>query len=248
MVLAKLTKDGPYIFVKRKKGHLYLQVTNIETGDVFGRYYTLNGDQLKVFEGPIPSTPEQIELVKRLTSSVVVYKSFGEEKNLNPKGYGEGSLLTITKVDQPIEYYIKINAQTVPVRVTTIDGQGTRYDVCEGNKVFPVMYNGIEWGFEPPSSQTVTKELIESLEKQLDQSETLKDPTTLSPPDENGLMWNAQKNAYIKIKDQYVPIQLLDAEESRYSIVKKNANAPMTVLRFEPEMNQFRFETPEEKK
>ncbi|WP_238046434.1 QWxxN domain [Enterococcus mundtii] len=248
MVLAKLTKDGPYIFVKRKKGHLYLQVTNIETGDVFGRYYTLNGDQLKVFEGPIPSTPEQIELVKRLTSSVVVYKSFGEEKNLNPKGYGEGTILTITKVDQPIEYYIKINAQTVPVRVTTIDGQGTRYDVCEGNKVFPVMYNGIEWGFEPPSSQTVTKELIESLEKQLDQSETLKDPTTLSPPDENGLMWNAQKNAYIKIKDQYVPIQLLDAEESRYSIVKKNANAPMTVLRFEPEMNQFRFETPEEKK
>ncbi|MDA9461921.1 hypothetical protein B835_1848 [Enterococcus mundtii 3F] len=247
LVLAKLSKDGPHVFVKRVKDNLYLQVTDIETGDVFGKYYTLQGDQLKLFEVPISFTSEQIELIKHLTSTVAVYKSFSDEKNLNPKGYGDGPILTIKKTDLSPEYYIKLYGHVVPVRTTVIDGQGLRYDVCKDNKVFPVKYNGIEWGFEPLSSPMVAKEVIETITKQLDQIETIKDPSTLSPPDENGLMWNAQKKSYTKINDQYVPIVLLNEETNRYYLLKKNENDPMTILRFDIEKNYFRLETPEEK-
>lgn len=247
LVLAKLSKDGPHVFVKRVKDNLYLQVTDIETGDVFGKYYTLQGDQLKLFEGPISFTSEQIELIKHLTSTVAVYKSFSDEKNLNPKGYGDGPILTIKKTDLSPEYYIKLYGHVVPVRTTVIDGQGLRYDVCKDNKVYPVKYNGIEWGFEPLSSPMVAKEVIETITKQLDQIETIKDLSTLSPPDENGLMWNAQKKSYTKINDQYVPIVLLNEETNRYYLLKKNENDPMTILRFDIEKNYFRLETPEEK-
>lgn len=248
ILLAKLAKDGPHIFVKRTKGNLFLQVTDIETGDVFGQYYTLHGDQLKRFEGPISFTSEQKELIKHLTSTVAVYKSFSEEKNLNPRGYGDGPILAIKKTDLPTEYYIKLNGHIVPVRATIIEGQGIRYDVCNGDKIFPVKYNGIEWGFEPLTSPMVTKEVIETITKQLGQTETIKDPSTLSPPDENGLMWNAQGKSYLKINDQYVTTVLLNPEINRYGLLKKNGSDLLRILRFDLENNYFRLETSEEKR
>ncbi|WP_066025006.1 QWxxN domain [Enterococcus mundtii] len=248
VLLAKLSKDGPHIFVKRVKDNLFLQVTDIETGDVFGKYYTLHGDQLKPFEGPISFNSEQKELIKHLASTVAVYKSFSDEKNLNPRGYGDGPILAIKKTDLPTEYYIKLNGHVVPVRATIIEGQGIRYDVCNGDKIFPVKYNGIEWGFEPPSSPMVTKEIIETTTKQLQKTETIKDPSTLSPPDENGLMWNAYGKSYLKINDQYVTTVLLDREFNRYGILNKSGNDLLTILRFDLENNSFRLETSEEKR
>ena len=49
-----------------------------------------------------------------------------------------------------------MNEQFVPVRKTTIEGHGVRYDVIEDDKIFPVNFNGEEWYFEASTSPVVS--------------------------------------------------------------------------------------------
>ncbi|MGM9902389.1 MAG: hypothetical protein ACI32O_00460, partial [Enterococcus sp.] len=112
----------------------------------------------------------------------------------------------------------------------------------------PVNFNGVEWYFEAPTSPFVTKEVEKKIASMLDQFETQKNPNGLSAPDEKGLMWNEAGRSYVKIKDHYIPLILLDKKLNRYHLVKKDYNESMTVLRFDPKKGQFRLETDLERK
>ncbi|PHL20201.1 hypothetical protein CQR37_15845, partial [Enterococcus faecium] len=48
-VKARLPKNGPEVPVKRVDEHLYVRVTDLQTGNGFGDYYLLKNNQLEVF-------------------------------------------------------------------------------------------------------------------------------------------------------------------------------------------------------
>lgn len=248
LILARLPKNGPKIYVKLIKDQLYLPVTNLRRGDVFGEYFTLHNDRLRNFKGSVFFTVKQKEVIKQLTKRVALYQTGVLEKNVNPLAYGEGKILTVEKKDQETERFITMNGQLVPVFERAIKNQGVRYDLVAGDKSYPVNFNGIEWYFEPETSPMLSKEVKEQVIKKLDQYEALKDPSTLSPPDENGLMRNAEGRTYIVIEKHYLPLILLNEQNERYHLVKKDILEPMTILRLDPESEQFRFETPSERR
>ena len=93
-----------------------------------------------------------------------------------------------------------MNKKLVPVRISTIENHGVRYDVYDRGAIHPVNFNGVEWYFEAETSPSVSLAVREKVGKELDQYESLLTPTTLSPPDENGLMWNSAGRSYIRIK------------------------------------------------
>ncbi|MGG5322094.1 hypothetical protein IGL76_002867 [Enterococcus sp. DIV2381] len=244
---AALPNNGPEIFVKRVHNHLYVPVSDLKKGDVYGQRFTLRGTKLRLFEGPAFFLRRQKNLIHQISSKIPNRDLAVEEVNLNPNAYGEGTTLTITGAGDFRQTFIEMDKKLVPVRITAIEKHGIRYDVYDRGVVYPVNFNGIEWYFEKETSPTISQTVREKIGKELNQYESLQTPTTLSPPDENGLMWNSAGRSYIRIKKQYIPLVLLDKETNRYHLVKKNMLAPMTVLRLDPTSGAFRFETPLEK-
>ncbi|THE16152.1 hypothetical protein E1H99_00935 [Enterococcus hirae] len=247
VVLAKLPGDGPEIAVKKMPDHLYRHVTNLATGTVYGVPFMLKSKRLERFVEPASFTEEQVALIDRLSVKLDESQVTVIEPNVNPAAYGEGEIITVKKEGEEAKYYIKMKDHTIPVRITAIDEQGVRYDVCEGENVFPVSYNGKEWFFEPATSPYVSKVLEEEINKMIDKFESTKDPSVLSGSREKGLMWNASGRSYIKINNHYIPLILLHKNGDRYHLVKKDALQPITVLIFDSENEQFRFETALEK-
>lgn len=248
LISAQLPNNGPKIFVKRVKADLYLRVTDLKTRDVFGQYYTLRGGQLREFEGAATFTSDQLDLIQRLSSKVDMDQQFVEEKNLNVKFYGEGMIHTGKKQGVLTNRYIVMQNKFIPVRETAIKGQGVRYDVCEDGRVLPVNYNGIEWYFEPTTSRMLSEEVVQKISPTIDEFQSLKDPSTLSPPNDLGLMVSETDRSYIKINEHYVPLVLFNKEKLQYHLVKKDILAPMTILRLDLVNDQFRFETELEKR
>ncbi|WP_165005293.1 MULTISPECIES: QWxxN domain [unclassified Enterococcus] len=248
IVMAHLPRNGPEIPVKRVSDHLYVRVTNLQTGDTFGDYYLLKNNQLEVFKGPISFSEEQKRLIDIVAIKIKDNQKVIDEKNLNPAAYGEGRVRTVLEEGKPDQFLIKMNDQWVSVRETPIEGHGVRYDAKIGEELFPVNFNGMEWYFEAKTSPFMAEEVRTSIGKQLEKFETRQDPMSLSAPDERGLIRDVSGRTYIKIEDHYVPLILLDKEAGRYHLVKKNVNEPMTILRFHPETGQFHVETPLEKK
>ncbi|MDV7743882.1 QWxxN domain [Enterococcus mundtii] len=248
LISAQLKKNGPKVFVKRVKAQLYVRVTNLKTRDVFGEYYTLRGGQLRVFEGQASFTSEQLDLINRLSNKVDIDQQFVEEKNPNVKFYGDGMILTGKKQGEQSRRYIIIKNKITPIRETVIKDQGVRYDIYEGERVFPVNYNGIEWYFEPATSRTLSEEVLQKVSKNIDKFQSLKEPSTISPPDDLGLMISETGRTYIKINERYVPLVLFHKEKQRYHLVKNDILEPMTVLRLDLANDQFRFETELEKR
>ncbi|WP_206857352.1 QWxxN domain [Candidatus Enterococcus mangumiae] len=246
-VTARLSKDGPEVRVKRMQNNLYLKVNDLKNGDVSGKYFTLRGEQLREFEGPATFTPRQKVVIQRLSRSLDVDQIFVEEPNLYPKLYGEGKVYTYKKKDGQRISAIKMDGQIVPVHIQVLEKHGVRYDIFDGEKLLPVNFNGIEWYFEPVTSPVISKSVETEVTHRLNQFETLWDVATLSAPDERGLMWSAEGRSYIKINDRYIPLILLNKEENRYHLVKKDILEPLTVLRFDLNERSFRFETEREK-
>ncbi|MDO2410180.1 hypothetical protein QUB72_00515 [Enterococcus faecium] len=60
---ARLPKNGPEVPVKRVDEHLYVRVTDLQTGNGFGDYYLLKNNQLEVFKGPVSFSEEQKRLI-----------------------------------------------------------------------------------------------------------------------------------------------------------------------------------------
>ncbi|MGM9904001.1 MAG: QWxxN domain [Enterococcus sp.] len=247
IVMAHLPGNGLEVPVRRVKDHLYMQVTNLETEDVFGKLYMLKGKQLETFKGPVTFRADQIALLHRLKVKLDEKQVFVIVENMNSKAYGEGPILTVAKEGEETQHFITMNGELIPVKITPIKEHGVRFDVYDGEKIFSVNYNGVEWYFEAPTSPFVSKELEKQIAGMLDQFETLKNPSGLSAPDEKGLLWNELGRSYIKIVDHYIPLILLNKERNRYHLVKKNFNEAMTILKFDPEMTQFRMETALEK-
>ncbi|EGP5687320.1 QWxxN domain [Enterococcus faecium] len=247
-VKARLPKNGPEVPVKRVDEHLYVRVTDLQTGNGFGDYYLLKNNQLEVFKGPVSFSEEQKRLIDIVAIKIKDNQKVIDEKNLNPAAYGEGRIRTVLEEGEPDQFLIKMNDQWVPVRETPIVGHGVRYDAKIGEELFPVNFNGMEWYFEAKTSPFMAEKVRTSIGKQLEKFETRQDPMNLSAPDERGLMRDDSGRSYIKIENHYVPLILLDKEAGRYHLVKKDANEPMTVLRFHPESGQFQVETPLEKK
>lgn len=246
-VTARLAKDGPEVRVKRMSNHLYLRVNDLRNGDVFGKYFTLRGTQLREFEGPATFTPRQKVVIQRLSRTLDVDQVFVEEPNLNPKAYGEGNVFTFKKRDGQRVSVLQMDGHMIPVEITVLKKHGVRYDVSDGEKLLPVNFNGIEWYFEPSTSPMVRKPVEIDITNRINQFEALWDPSILSPPDERGLMWNAEGRSYIRINDRYLPLILLDKDVNRYHLVKKDILETMTILRFDPINRSFRFETELEK-
>ncbi|MDA9461852.1 hypothetical protein B835_1779 [Enterococcus mundtii 3F] len=246
-VTARLAKEGPEVRVKRMPNNLYLRVNDLRNGDVFGRYFTLRGDQLREFEGPATFTPRQKVVIQRLSRTLDVDQVFVEEPNLNPKAYGEGKVFTFKKRDGQRVSVLQMDGYMVPVEIHVLKKHGVRYDVSDGEKLLPVNFNGIEWYFEPPTSPMVMKAVEIDVTNRINQFEALWDPSFLSPPDERGLMWNVEGRSHIKINDRYLPLILLDKEVNRYHLVKKDILEAMTILRFDPINRSFRFESELEK-
>lgn len=242
-IRTSLPGNGPEVQVKWVKNKLYRKVSDLKKGDTSGKYFTLRGNQLREFEGAASFTPEQKAMINRLSKKIDKDVPFVEEENLFPKAYGEGTVLTIKNKDGSDTYGIQMNGQVVPVRIESVNGHGVRYDVLEGNEIFPVNFNGVEWYFEPPTSPLLSKEVTTVVESQLNRFEVRLDPTGLSAPDAYGLMWDTAGRTYIKVTQRYIPLILLEKEENRYHLVKKNILEPLTVLRFDPENYHFRFET-----
>ncbi|MGM9902391.1 MAG: QWxxN domain [Enterococcus sp.] len=244
--MIRMADNGPEVAVRWKKNHLYLRVTNIKTGNVYGGYFVKKGNQLEVFRGQASFTDEQIVLIYRL--SVDLDNITAVEPNVNPKAYGEGQIITVIKKGEDTKYFIKMRNKNIPVRITAVEGQGVRYDVLSGDRIYPVNYNGVEWYFEASTSPFVTKGLVEEISKKIDEFESLKDPTPLSPPYERELMYDKSGRTHIKINDHYIPLILFDRNNGRYHLVKKDVDAPMMVLRFDSNNGGFRMETIKEKK
>lgn len=238
-----LPRNGPEVQVKWVKNKLYMKVTDLKNGEVSGKYFTLRGNQLREFEGAASFTPEQKALIDRLTKKVDKDVPFVEEANVYPKGYGEGIVYTIENKDKSLSYGIKMNDQIIPIRIEPVEGHGVRYDVIDGNEIFPVNFNGVEWYFEPGTSPLLSKEVTTVVDSQINRFEVLLDPTGLSAPNAYGLMSDAAGRTFIKITHRYIPLILLDMEENRYHLVKKNILEPLTVLRFDSSIQHFRFET-----
>ncbi|MGM9903515.1 MAG: QWxxN domain [Enterococcus sp.] len=259
VVMAHLPGNGPEIPVKLIKDHLYMRITNLKTVAVAGRYFVLKGNQLEDFRGTATFTPEQLSLIKRLEVKIDdPRKIFVVEPNVNSRAYGEGPVWTLAygegtelKVEEEAaegaKYFIKMKHYLIPIRIKTIESHGVRYDVVDGENIYPVNYNGIEWYFEPQTSPFISKELADEVAKKIDEFESLKDPTTLSPPYERDLMYNEEGRTYIKINNVYIPLILFDRNRMRYHLVKKDIDAPMMVLRFDPNSNKFKMETLKEK-
>lgn len=244
---ATLPNNGPEIRVKRVQNHLYVPVSDLKKGDVYGNRFTLRGTKLRLFEGQAVFFRRHKYLINRISMKIPNRDVAVEELNLNPKAYGEGTTLTVTGEGDFRHTLIEMDKKLVPVRISTIENHGVRYDVYDRGEIHPVNFNGIEWYFEAETSPTVSQAVREKVGKELNQYESLLTPTTLSPPDENGLMWNSAGRSYIRIREQYLPLVLLDKETNRYHLVKKNILAPMTILRLDTDKGAFRFETPLER-
>lgn len=244
---ATLPNNGPEILVKRVQDHLFVPVTDLKKGDVYGKRFTLRGTKLRLFEGPAVFFRRHKYLINRISSTLPNKDVAVEELNLNPKAYGEATTLTVTGEGDFRQTFIEMNKNLVPVRINSIENHGIRYDVYDQGKIHPVNFNGIEWYFEAETSPIISQTVQAKVGKELRQYEVLSTPTKLSPPDENGLMWNSAGRSYIRIKEQYIPLVLLDKETNRYHLVKKNILAPMTILRLDSSNGLFRFETPLDK-
>lgn len=246
-VRAQLPGKGPYSIVRRVKDSLYMQVMNLKDGDIFGGYFTLHGSQLRSFEGDLFYNEEEIQRINRLAHQVDISQIFVVEKNLNPKGYGEGKVYTVEKNGEVIGSFVQMNQQKVPVQIHAIEGHGLRYDVYEGEKLFPIRFNGVGWYFEPDTSPRLAKEVSDYVISQPEQFESISSPTTLSPPDEYGLMHASSGRSYIKVNNRYIPLILIDRENQRYHLVKKKVTRPLIILKFDERHNYFRVETPLER-
>lgn len=242
-VRAQLPRKGPYSVVRRVKDSLYMQVMNLKDGDIFGGYFTLHGNQLRPFEGNLFYDQEEIKRINRLANQVDTSQMFVVEKNLNPKGYGEGKVYYVKKNGEVIGSFVRMNQQMVPVQLHSIEGHGLRYDVYEGNNLFPIRFNGVGWFFETESSPRLAKEVTDYVASQPEQFESLSSPISLTPPDEFGLMYASSGRSYIKANNRYVPLVLIDQENQRYHLVKKKVTKPLIILRFDEIHNHFRMET-----
>ncbi|THE12367.1 hypothetical protein E1H99_07425 [Enterococcus hirae] len=243
IVMAKLPDSGLEVPVRRVKEHLYMRVTNLETADVIGDYFMLKEKRLEPYKEPVTFTDSQIELLNRLKVKLDEKQIFFVTTNMNSKGYGEGPVITITTEGEVKKNFITMNNELIPVRILPIKGHGVRFDVCDGENIFPVNYNGMEWYLESATSPFVSNDLENTVTDGMDQFETLKSPNGLSAPDEKGLMWDETGRSYIKINDHYIPLILLDNKKNRYHLVKTDFNDSMTVLNFDTEGGQFRLET-----
>lgn len=246
-VTAHLPRNGPQVLVKKMKNNLYVKVSDFKKGDVYGKVFTLRGEELREFEGPIFFSQKQKEIIQSLKINIQPDEMFIEKINYYPKGYGEGTVMEIYKNGQKKMDVIEMDGQLVPVRIQAIKKYGVRYDVMDGDKVLPVNFNGIEWYFEPDTSPIISRAVKIEVTNRINQFEAIWDPSTLSAPDGNGLMWSAEGRTYVKIQERYIPLALLDKENNRYHLVKKDILEPMTVLRLDPGIDQFRFETQLEK-
>ncbi|MGM9903798.1 MAG: hypothetical protein ACI32O_07710, partial [Enterococcus sp.] len=238
-----LPGKGLEVPVKRMENESYRLVTDLRSGDIYGNPFWLRGNRLERFKEPASFTKEQKTLIDRLTKEIAPDQIFAVERNLNPRAYGGGKVMSVAEKGKETKYFITIDGHTVPVRVTPIEEHGVRYDVVDGEKVYPVNFNGKEWYFEPATSPFVSKKLAEELANKMDEFESIKDPSALSAPDEQTLMWNKYGRSYIKINDHYIPLIVLYKDWDWYHLVKKDTQQPMTVLLFEPENELFRLET-----
>lgn len=246
-VTARLPRNGPQVLVKKMKNNLYVKVSDFKKGDVYGKVFTLRGEELREFEGPVFFSQKQKEIIQSLKINIQPDEMFIEKINYYPKGYGEGTVMEIYKNGQKKMDVIEMDGQLVPVRIQAIKKYGVRYDVMDGDKVLPVNFNGIEWYFEQDTSPLISRAVKIEVTNRINQFEAVWDPSTLSAPDGNGLMWSAEGRTYIKIQERYIPLALLDKGNNRYHLVKKDILEPMTVLRLDPGIDQFRFETQLEK-
>ncbi|WP_086283365.1 hypothetical protein [Candidatus Enterococcus wittei] len=246
IVMARSPRDELVIPVRKVKSHLYRRVTNLETVEVFGGLFMLKGDQLEDYRGVATFTPEQLTLIDLLEVKLDKTQLFVVEANPNPQAYGEGPITTVLKEGEEATHFIRMKEKLIPVIITVIKEHGIRLDVYvpHSEKILSVNYNGVEWYFEAETSPFISKEVETKIADILDQFETQKNPNDLSAPDSrDGLMWNESDRSYIKIKEHYIPLILLDQKLKRYHLVKKDYNEEMTVLRLDSKSGQFRFET-----
>ena len=103
---------------------------------------------------------------------------------------------------------------------------GVRYDVEFEGILYPVNFNGAEWYFEAVTSPFLGKKVGNKIGKKLRNFETHSKPILFSAPDERGLVRDASGRTYIKIKNHYVPLILLDERAGRYHLVKKMRTVP----------------------
>ena len=80
-----------------------------------------------------------------------------------------------------------------------------------------MVLNGISNRLPPDNFESSKIEVT----NRINQFEAVWDPSTLSAPDGNGLMWSAEGRSIIKIQERYIPLALLDKENNRYHLVKK---------------------------
>ncbi|OTP12626.1 hypothetical protein A5844_000859 [Enterococcus sp. 10A9_DIV0425] len=238
-----LPGKGLEVSAKQMEKGSYRLVTDLESGAVYGNPFWLKGNQLARFTDPEPLTEEQKALINRLTKEIDPDQIFAVAPNLNPNAYGNGEVMSVLENEQTTKYFITLNGHIVPVRVTPIEEHGVRYDVVDGEKIYPVNYNGKEWYFEPETSPFVSKKVADEVIKNIDEFESIKDPSTLSASGDRGLRWDSFGRSYIKIYGYYIPLIQLYKHWDWYHLVKKNSHQSMTVLVFEPENEQFGPET-----
>ncbi|MGM9903583.1 MAG: hypothetical protein ACI32O_06580, partial [Enterococcus sp.] len=242
-----LPGKGLEVPARRMEDDSYRLVTDLKGSDVYGNPFWLRGNLLARFTGPASFTEEQNALLKRLAKEIDPDQIFVTAPNLNPNAYGNGEVMSVSEVGKATKYFITINGHTVPVRVTPIEERGVRYDVVDGEKTYRVNFNGREWYFDKAPFPFVSKETADGVIKNIDEFESIKDPSLLSASDERGLMWNSLGRSYIKIYDHYIPLIQLYQDLDWYHLVKEDVNQPMTVLVFDPTIEKFRFPTSSEK-
>ena len=108
--------------------------------------------------------------------------------------------MTIPGRGQETKYFIDMNGQTVPVRVRSVENHKVRYDVIDGENIYPVNCKGKKWYFE----ETTSPSIPERIGRGCDEKKSMnlirsRIQVLFLAPDEKGLRWNRWGNLTSKL-------------------------------------------------
>ncbi|PRC93883.1 hypothetical protein [Solimicrobium silvestre] len=164
-------------------------------------------------EHPVFRTKQQ-KIIDRIKVAPEADKSYRAIDNLRPDYYGNGKVFEVRYKDRGISesqslYEVaEMNGVLAPVRTNTVKGHGVTYEVYDvkniNQKGHPIEWSGDRWLFERPTSVHVAGQLKKAITPELYAKDV--DARKLSAPDHQGLRWDANDQAYLKVKNNYVEV------------------------------------------
>ncbi len=134
--------------------------------------------------------------------------------NLRPEHYGQGKIFEVRHKNsdiyqsQPLYYVVEMNSCLVPVRHNIVQGHGVNYEIYNMKGINPkghaIEWSGNRWLFERASSLHISRQLKKMINQKFDTANL--DAGRLSAPDHQGLRWDTEEHAYLKVKNKFLQV------------------------------------------